>query len=122
MPRRRKTPEPPPTQSEPPTAAASTPPKKRRRSPPRPRKTEAERTAALLEAHTKAIEKTKAEAAAKGTPNDWQVDTSWVDDFDAPFSVISVGPGDPKKTDEMLEAWAEFLVAVWLKAQRPDRG
>jgi hypothetical protein len=121
MPRRRKsaTSLPPSTGSEPPAAAAPTSTKRRRRSPRRrPGKTGAERTAGLLDAHRTAVDKTRAEAAANGTPNDWQVDTSWAAELDAPISVVSVGPPDPAKTDEILDAWAEFLVSVYLETKR----
>lgn len=116
MPRRRKstTSLPPSTGSEPPAAAAPTSTKRRTRSPRRPGKTGAERTAGLLDAHRTAVDKTRAEAAANRTPNDWQVDTSWATELDAPISVVSVGPPDPTKTNEILDAWAEFLVDAWL--------
>lgn len=95
-------------------------PRKRRRSR-QPRsawtdKTPAERTAALLEMHTKTVEQTKAEATAKGCPDQWTVNTSWETSFDAPFSYALVGKPDPKH----LDALAEFLVDVWLDRHKRD--
>lgn len=90
----------------------------RRRRPKRPKALPAERTQRLLECHAGYLEEVKAEAAAKGTPNDWNVDTSWADDLDAPISMTSVGRVDPKTTEEALEALAEFLVDVWVERQR----
>jgi hypothetical protein len=94
------------------------PPRKPRRSP-RPRsawtdKTPAERTAALLDMHTKTVAKARAEAAAKGCPDQWKVNTSWETSFDAPFSSVLVGEPDPTA----LDALAEFLVDAWLDRRK----
>lgn len=64
------------------------------------------------------MDKTKADAAAQGHPDYWTVDTSWAEELDAPISVITVGPGDPKKTEEILDAWAEYFVNVWFERRK----
>ena len=83
-------------------------------------KTPAERTEALLEAHRKSVEKTKAKATASGCPDHWAVDTSWAEELDAPFSCIAMGKPDARKSAELLDVWADFLVGVYLDRKQKE--